>query len=120
MRPYVSLVLSLALVSLALFMTSCAPVLADDRPPANGRPADSPQLQEVERAAVLAWHRMEASYLETGRYSTAALRGLDLPRGTMWNLEHIEERDYLLRFSSTAVEGMTWEVSPRGVTRSRA
>jgi hypothetical protein len=62
---------------------------------------------------------MQAHYLETGTYSTAALQGIRLPRGTIWQLEAIAADDYRLRFSSTLVEGVVWYVAPPGVSQVR-
>lgn len=92
-------------------LAGCAPAIAD---------ADQGAAREVEQAALLAWHRMEAHFLETGAYSTAALRGLTMPRGTSWNLQDLSETSFELRFSSSEVPSVVWMVTPRGVRRDRA
>ncbi|CAN5668609.1 hypothetical protein BH24DEI1_BH24DEI1_06600 [soil metagenome] len=105
MRPLTLLLL------LTLALCACAPAALE---------ADTQAAQEVEQAATLAWHRMEAHFLETGAYSTAALRGLTMPRGTMWNLQGLADTSYELRFGSSKVAGVVWTVTPGGVRRGRA
>lgn len=107
--PAAGLVLCLAL---ALALASCAPATSTAASGVEG------PLDELGRVALLAHHRMEIVYLETGAYTTNALIDLQLPRGVKWTLEDFSDEWYSLRFTDDAQPGVAWLVTPDGVTRS--
>jgi hypothetical protein len=75
----------------------------------------SPESQELERTARLAFHKMEEAKLETGVYNTNVLADLALPQGVLWQLESLAEDSYQLRFVSSDVPGFAYLVTPDGV-----
>lgn len=75
----------------------------------------SPESQELERTAQLAYHKMEEAKLETGSYNTNVLADLALPQGVLWQLESLAEDGYQLRFVSSDVPGFAYVVTPEGV-----
>jgi hypothetical protein len=76
----------------------------------------SPESQELERTAQLAYHKMEEAKLETGMYNTNVLADLALPQGVLWQLESLSQNSYQLRFVSSDVPGFAYLVNPDGVT----
>jgi hypothetical protein len=75
----------------------------------------SPESQELERTAQLAYHKMEEARLETGSYNTNVLADLTLPQGVLWQLEALAEDSYRIRFVSSDVPGFAYIVTPEGV-----
>jgi hypothetical protein len=76
----------------------------------------SPESQQLERTARLAYHKMEEARLETGAYTTNVLADLTLPQGVLWQLESLTNETYQLRFVSNDVPGFAYLVNPDGVT----
>jgi hypothetical protein len=76
----------------------------------------SPESQQLERTARLAYHKMEEARLETGTYTTNILAELALPQGVLWQLETLTNETYQLRFVSNDVPGFAYLVNPDGVT----
>ncbi len=76
----------------------------------------SPESQQLERTAELAYHKMELARLETGTYNTNVLADLALPQGVLWQLETLTTDAYQLRFVSSDVPGFAYLVNPDGVT----
>jgi hypothetical protein len=83
-------------------------------PRAAGKSASS-VTGELQRTALVAFHRMEIGFLQTGGYTTNVLVDLELPRGVRWTLEEFTEQSYRLRFTDDADPGAAWLVSPAGV-----
>jgi hypothetical protein len=104
------LFLAVFLSSTALLFTACAPgtrTLTEI--------TASPESQELERTARLAYFKMEEAKLETGVYNTNVLADLALPQGVLWQLESLAEESYQLRFVSSDVPGFAYIVTPDGV-----
>jgi hypothetical protein len=78
-------------------------------------PSPSRVTGELQRTALVAFHRMEIGFLQTGSYTTNVLVDLELPRGVKWTLEEFTDRDYRLRFTDDDDPGAAWLVSPAGV-----
>jgi hypothetical protein len=76
----------------------------------------SPESQQLERTAQLAYHKMEEAKLETGTYTTNVLADLALPQGVLWQLETLTNDSYQLKFVSNDVPGFAYLVNPDGVT----
>jgi hypothetical protein len=76
----------------------------------------SPESQQLEQTAQLAYHKMEAAKLEGGTYNTNVLADLALPQGVLWQLESLAGDSYQLRFVSSDVPGFAYLVNPDGVT----
>ena len=110
-----------------LVIGGCTPGTAAIEPAEDGRPPpaqeaapafDTPAAREVERAAQVAFHRMEIGRLRLGVYTTNVLVDLDLPRGARVTVEAFGDDDYRLRFTSDAALEAAWLVTPRGVERT--
>ena len=99
----------LMVLGLALFLSACLPQTR--RPTA----LESAAAQDVERTAVIAFHRMQLGFWESGIYNTEVLIDLALPQGVQWTLVDFELGTYQLRFSSEQVPEFLWFVSPDGV-----
>jgi hypothetical protein len=76
----------------------------------------SPESQQLERTAQLAYLKMEEAKLETGVYQTDVLLEVALPQGVLWQLEALTNDTYQLRFISNDVPGFAYIVNPEGVT----
>lgn len=76
----------------------------------------SPESQQLEQTARLAYFKMEEAKIETGVYNTIVLADLTLPQGVLWQLESLTEDGYQLRFVSSDVPGFAYLVNPDGVT----
>jgi|SRR5690554_6315929 hypothetical protein len=76
-------------------------------------------VAELERTANVIFHRMELGFLEGGAYTTNVLVDVQLPEGARWTLQEFagDGSTYSLLLTSSRVEGVAWEVSPRGVRR---
>jgi len=98
-------------LALGLTLSACVPTAVADR-------LAGPAAQEVERAAYVAFHRMELGRLQLGAYTTNVLVDVELPRGTRLTLEDFDDDGYRLRVDSDAVPGVAWYVTPRGVRRA--
>jgi hypothetical protein len=92
--------------AIMLLLAACAPSVS-----LTGAAVSS----ELQRTALVAFHRMEIAFLETGSYTTNALIDLELPRGVKWTLEDFSERSYRLRFTADNRPGEAWLVSPAGL-----
>ena len=97
---------------LTLLLAARAPQATQAPPPAEV-PAEASELQRV---AIMAFHRMELGRLETGSYTTNALIDLELPRQVRWTLEEFDGQSYRLRFTSDSSPDEAWLVTPRGVS----
>ena len=95
----------------AVLLASCAPTAAPT--------SLSPAAQQVEQAAVIAYHRMEIGRLQLGTYTTNVLVDLELPQGARWTLADFSDDDYALRFVSENLPEVFWLVTPRGVSREQ-
>ncbi len=94
-----------------LLLTACAPgtrTLSEI--------SGSPESQQLERTARLAYFKMEEAKLETGAYTTNILAELALPQGVLWQLETLTNETYQLKFVSNDVPGFAYLVNPDGVT----
>jgi hypothetical protein len=94
-----------------LLLTACAPgtrTLTEI--------SGSPESQQLERTARLAYFKMEEAKLESGSYTTNVLAELALPQGVLWQLETLTNDSYQLRFVSNDVPGFAYLVNPDGVT----
>lgn len=103
----------LAFVLLLVVTTACAPAPAgtgDGTAP----PTDEAALDPLERTAWTAWHLMELNHLRTGRYSTDALRDLELPRGVRWTVTEFRDEGYALAVSRDD-DARRLRVTPAGV-----
>lgn len=107
-RPRTALLIAL----LAALLAACAPSTAPGLP-------DDPATREAERAARIAFHRMQIGFLETGAYTTNVLVDLALPQGVRWTVDDfvLDGSSYRLRFTHDAVPASAWLVSPAGVRR---
>lgn len=76
----------------------------------------SPESQQLEQTARLAYLKMEEAKLETGSYTTNVLAELALPQGVLWQLESLTNDTYQLKFVSNDVPGFAYIVNPDGVT----
>lgn len=92
---------------IVLVLAACAP--------ATGSTGTNEASSELQRTALVAFHRMEIAFLQTGSYTTNALIDLDLPSGVKWTLEEYSDRHYRLRFTEDNRPGVGWLVSPAGV-----
>jgi len=101
------------LIALSL-LSACAPRLSANNPVLN-----STQALGTAKTAQIAYHRMEIGLLQTGDYTTNALLELQLPQGVRWTLQDFNSQGYELYFTSDAVGGYAWSVSPSGVRRLR-
>ncbi|MEX2541575.1 MAG: hypothetical protein WD314_07190 [Trueperaceae bacterium] len=110
------LTVPLVLLALTLTLAACAPSAGVPRP-AGTTAAGEPS--ELRRTALVAFHRMEIAFLQTGSYTTNALIDLDLPRGVRWTLEEFSETGYRLRFTDDDRPDVAWLVSPEGVRSAR-
>jgi len=110
MRTKRAVPLLLALL-LSLLAAACAPSTLPG--------VDDAAVQELQTTAEVLFHRMELGHLETGIYTTNVLVDAPIPEGARWTLQEFasDGSDYLLVLTSTKVEGVTWRVSPSGVTR---
>lgn len=114
----------LALAAVLLPLAACAPRTTELQAAelrateVRGDPAAaSTEASELRRTALMAFHRMEIVFLETGSYTTNALVDLDLPRGVKWTLEEFDDAGYRLRFTDDQRPEYAWLVSPEGVAR---
>ncbi len=99
------------LVLFAALLASCAPTATPT--------SLSPEAQQVEQAAIVAYHRMEIGRLQLGEYTTNVLVDLELPQGTRWTLADFNEDSYALRFISENLPEVFWLVTPQGVSREQ-
>jgi hypothetical protein len=111
------LVRLLVLALLLVVTAACAPAPAGPagRAPV---PADATTLGPLERIAWTAWHLMELHRLRTGRYSTDALRDLELPRGVRWTVTEFRDEGYALAVSRDD-DARRLRVTPAGVAAAR-
>ncbi len=106
--------LPLLAISLVILLSSCLP-----RFNAPHNVLESQEAIETRQVADIAFHRMEIGKLQSGEYNTNVLVDLVLPQGTQWTLIAFGEGTYTLRFSSQAISGFAWLVSPEGVALSQ-
>ena len=98
-------------VALAVAAAACVPSTMPG--------ADSSVVAELERTANVLFHRMELGFLDTGIYTTNVLVDAPIPEGARWTLQEFasDGSDYLLVLTSSRIEGVSWQISPRGVSR---
>lgn len=103
--------LPLLIAALTLLAAACAPTTLPG--------VDQAAMDELQRTAEILYHRMELGQLEEGIYTTNVLVDAPIPEGARWTLQEFasDGSSYLLVLTSSRVEGVTWQVSPRGVTR---
>lgn len=109
MRRRVGLPLLAAL--LTVLAAACAPTTLPG--------VDDAVLGELQTTAEILYHRMELGHLEEGIYTTNVLVDAPIPEGARWTLQEFasDGSDYLLVLTSSRVEGVSWRISPSGVTR---
>lgn len=80
---------------------------------------DDAALAELQTTAEILYHRMELGHLEAGIYTTNVLVDAPIPEGARWTLQEFasDGSSYLLVLTSSRVEGVSWHVSPDGVSR---
>jgi len=108
---------ALALAVLLVVTAACAPAPAGPGGEA-APPTDAATLGPLERTAWTAWHLMELHRLRTGRYSTDALRELELPRGVRWTVTEFRDEGYALAVSRDD-DARRLRVTPAGVAAAR-
>lgn len=110
MRSPRAVTLAIAFV-FTLLAAACAPTTLPG--------VDEEALSQLQNSAEILFHRMELGYLEAGIYTTNVLVDAPIPEGARWTLQEFasDGSDYLLVLTSSRVEGVSWHISPRGVTR---
>jgi len=103
--------LPLLVTTFLVLFAACAPTTLPG--------VDQAALDELQTTAEILYHRMELGHLEEGIYTTNVLVDAPIPEGARWTLQEFasDGSSYLLVLTSSRVEGVSWQISPRGVSR---